>query len=61
MQVIWCYGNIAGESLALRDLILQDNVVAPMAFVLDQVEANSSAMRNISWCLANFMKGDELP
>ena len=61
MQVIWCYGNIAGESLALRNSILMDGVVVPMALALDQAEANSSAMRNISWCLANFMKGDELP
>ena len=61
MQVIWCYGNIAGESLALRDMILQDNVVVPMAFALDQEQANSTGMRNISWCLANFMKGDQLP
>lgn len=35
MQVIWCYGNIAGESLALRDMILADNVVYPMAIALD--------------------------
>ena len=47
--------------MALRDAILADNVVTPMAMALDLAEANSSAMRNISWCLANFMKGDELP
>ena len=35
MQVIWCYGNIAGESLALRNAILADNVVGPMALALD--------------------------
>lgn len=62
MQVIWCYGNIAGESLELRNQVLADGVVEPMAMHLDKVtQPNSQAMRNISWCLANFMKGEEPP
>ena len=30
-QVIWCYGNIAGESVDFRDNVLSQKVVEPMA------------------------------
>ena len=56
-QVIWCYGNIAGESLELRDTVLADGVVGPIAAALDNAPADSSMIRNLSWCLSNFMKG----
>ena len=32
-----------------------------MATCLDNAEADSGALRNIAWCLANFMKGDQPP
>ena len=60
-QVIWCYGNIAGENLALRDTVIADDVVGIMASALDRAAGDSTAMRNISWCLANFMKGERPP
>ena len=59
--MIWCYGNISGESIILRDLILAEQVVEPIAAALDNTQAGSSAMRNLAWCLSNFMKGDEPP
>ena len=59
--MIWCYGNIAGESLALRDAILAEGVVSPIASALDRTENGTSALRNVSWCLSNFMKGKEPP
>jgi len=42
MQVIWCYGNIGGESVELRDLILADGVVGQMAMHLDNVTQPNS-------------------
>lgn len=57
-QVIWCYGNIAGENLTFRDIVIADGTVIPMAAALDRTTGDSSSMRNISWCLANLMKGE---
>jgi len=60
-QVIWCYGNISGESVQHRDMILADGVVGKIAEVLDLTGTDTNAMRNIAWCLANLMKGEVLP
>lgn len=60
-QAIWCYGNIAGENYQLRDQVLAEQVVEPMAAILDNTETDSESQRNIAWCLSNFMKGDDHP
>ena len=57
--VIWCYGNIAGESAEVRDNnVLGQGVVDPMIAALRQSVDGSSFMRNTIWCLASFLKGN---
>lgn len=45
----------------MRDQVILEGVVIKMADILDQTAADSNALRNVAWCLSNFMKGDSLP
>ena len=45
----------------LRDSILNDGVTVPMSSILDRQKKDSMPMRNVAWCLANFLKGKEPP
>jgi hypothetical protein len=60
--VIWCYGNIAGETAEVRDdNVLGQGVVGPIIEALRKSENGSSFMRNTTWCLASFLKGNPPP
>ena len=42
----------------MRDVVLADGVASLVATVLDNVKQDGSAMKNVSWCLANMLKGE---
>ena len=42
----------------MRDMVLAEGVIEPIAAALDKVKYDNSALRNIAWCLANMLKGD---
>lgn len=55
-QVCWCLGNIAGDSPALRDVVLQ---AGAMAGVLQNITqpASPSLLGNAVWTLSNLCRG----
>jgi importin subunit alpha-6/7 len=59
-QALWALGNIAGDSLPFRDLVLQAGAMQPL---LDQLKQNSkvSMLRNATWALATFCAGKPQP
>ncbi|KAG5180508.1 armadillo-type protein [Tribonema minus] len=60
-QCAWCLGNIAGDSPALRDLVL-DGGDAVRGLLLNITQAASpSLMRNCVWALSNFCRGKPHP
>ena len=56
-QVIWCIGNISGDSPRLRDIVLQAGACQKIAKCVDVAPAGSSFTRNATWTLSNFCKG----
>jgi len=54
-QAVWALGNIAGGSLACRDLVLQVDAMQPL---LKQPHQHSklSTLRNATWTPRNFCR-----
>ena len=61
---IWAIGNIAGDSPALRDMILRaggiDHIVALMQPV-DMATLPKSMVRQTAWALGNMLRGKPRP
>jgi importin subunit alpha-6/7 len=59
-QAIWALGNIAGDSLPCRDLVLQAGVMQPL---LNQLNPRSkvSLLREATWALTNLCRGRPPP
>ena len=56
-QCIWCLGNIAGDSAALRDRVLAvPGTVASLQANL-HAAATASLLRNATWTASNFCRG----
>jgi importin subunit alpha-1 len=55
-QVAWCLGNIAGDGVDLRDMILAHNALQPLLINITQF-ASPSLLRNCTWTLSNFCRG----
>jgi importin subunit alpha-6/7 len=60
-QAIWGIGNIAGDSHKVRDLVLNEGAVLPIATILDSAQPGSSFVRNASWTLSNLCRGRPAP
>ena len=60
-QTIWCLGNIASDSVKVRDMLIDTGVIIPIANNLDKALPGSSFMRNVSWSLSNFCRGSPPP
>ena len=59
-QAVWALGNIAGDSPPCRDLVLEAGAMDPL---LVQLQSNSklSMLRNATWTLSNFCRGEPQP
>jgi hypothetical protein len=54
-------GNIAGENYKIRDMVINEGAVEPIAAILDQSPPGTSLVRNASWALSNFCRGRPPP
>jgi len=59
-QSAWCLGNIAGDSTALRDVVLAANALQPLVLNIIQ-PASNSLFSNCVWALSNFCRGKPQP
>merc|ERR1711939_733957 len=55
-QAVWALGNIAGDSPACRDFVLQCGALAPLVRLLGDGR-KLSMLRNATWTLSNFCRG----
>jgi hypothetical protein len=60
-QSIWGLGNIAGDSHKIRDLVIMEGAIQPIANILDTAQPGSSFVRNASWTLSNLCRGRPAP
>jgi importin subunit alpha-6/7 len=54
-------GNLAGESLKVRDLVLDEGAVLQISNFLDKAQPGSEFIKNASWALANLCRGQPAP
>jgi importin subunit alpha-1 len=59
-QSAWCLGNIAGDSTALRDVVLASNAMQPLILNIMKPET-TSLFTNCVWALSNFCRGKPQP
>ena len=55
-QAVWALGNIAGDSPACRDYVLQEGALRPLLTLLSE-NHKLSMLRNATWTLSNFCRG----
>lgn len=53
VQVACALGNIAGDSPSCRDLVLDENALAPLLAQLNK-HSELSMLRTATWTLSNF-------
>jgi importin subunit alpha-2 len=56
LQAVWALGNIAGDSPACRDLVLDNGCMQPLLEVLTK-STKATMTRNATWCLSNLCRG----
>ncbi|KAL7532724.1 hypothetical protein ACHAXR_004801 [Thalassiosira sp. AJA248-18] len=59
-QCAWCLGNIAGDSAALRDIVLSAGAMQPLIQNIVQPD-NNSLFGNCVWTLSNLCRGKPVP
>ena len=59
-QCAWCLGNVAGDSPALRDVVLSSGAMQPLLQNIAH-PANKSLYNNCIWALSNFCRGKPQP
>ena len=59
-QCAWCLGNIAGDSAALRDIVLSSGAMQPILQNIVQ-PANATLFDNCVWACSNLCRGKPQP
>ena len=59
-QCAWCLGNVAGDSAALRDIVLSSGAMQPLIQNIVQ-PASESLFGNCVWTMSNFCRGKPVP
>jgi len=60
-QVVWALGNIAGDSVPARDVVLGAGALTPMAAMLQGAQGRPSFLRNLVWASLNACRGNPTP
>ena len=62
-QCSWALGNIAGDSIPYRDIVLRAGASEAMAKLCNTFDENSriTAVRNCMWTSSNLCRGKPLP
>lgn len=60
VQCAWCLGNIAGDSPALRDIVLSSGAMQPLLHNVVEPD-NQSLLGNCVWSISNFCRGKPAP
>lgn len=59
-QASWCLGNIAGDNVEFRDILLNQGILPPLLLNMNQ-PANMSLLGNVTWTVANLCRGKPSP
>ncbi|TMW57421.1 hypothetical protein Poli38472_003346 [Pythium oligandrum] len=59
-QAVWALGNIAGDSVECRDMVLRCGALRPLLGQLTE-NAKPTMLRNATWTLSNFCRGRPQP
>ena len=54
-QAIWGLGNIIGDSVDLRQLVVKSNILNKLIFILNQ-NRGMTIQKHIIWCLSNALR-----
>ena len=63
-QIIWAFGNIAGDSVADRDILLKQGAVAAIvqaSTIEGFYSSDRDQLRNCAWACANLCRGKPAP
>ena len=59
-QALWGIGNIAGDCVKMRDLVLQKGGIAILIGVAEQTQ-NKVLVHSCAWALSNLCRHDPRP
>lgn len=60
-QVIWGLGNLAGDDVEMRDLVLHFNAVPALSQVMERAQRDTFFLRNVTWTSSNLVRGNPPP
>eukprot|EP01091_Cochliopodium_minus_P018303 TRINITY_DN7384_c0_g1_i1.p1 TRINITY_DN7384_c0_g1~~TRINITY_DN7384_c0_g1_i1.p1 ORF type:complete len:425 (+),score=125.98 TRINITY_DN7384_c0_g1_i1:38-1312(+) len=60
-QAVWALGNLAGDSIILRDTLLNMGIVTKILPLLGRNSNKISILRNASWTVSNLARGKPVP
>jgi len=60
-QAVWALGNLAGDNVNIRNIIIARGAVEPISQLMMATPPGTSFCRNVSWTLANLCRGRPVP